>query len=475
MGQQSKGEGFLMTTRPFGHAAVVGSGIAGLVAARVLSDFFAEVTLFEKDTVPSAPGFRRYIPQGRHFHGLIPGGMRILMELLPGVAEDLRRAGSLLPAPDQIYYYRPEGKSFRQSTHMPHPPPDTGERYVYVQTRGLLEHRVRAHVEAVPNITTRYATTVHDVVAQDGKVTGLTLSDVNGEVIETDLLVDATGRSSKTLQWMEGLGFERPPQEVVNCDFAYTTVFMRPKDPQVFTDVCFLVLPDPQSEHPSRGGGLIRVEGDLWMVAAGGRYGDYPPDELDGLVEFLKTLRHSRLCELMSQADVVGEPAHYRFPTSIRRRFDKLAAFPEGVVPIGDAISHSNPVYGQGMAAACRQAKALQAALSLAADTREGLDGLWRRYFPEAFQETRAPWLFAALGDFRDSRCSGDFPMEDMHLSSGLQYLFTQAAQGDEQARQTFEAIAALETRIDVLERPPWRERINGSKTVTGMTSGSRT
>jgi 2-polyprenyl-6-methoxyphenol hydroxylase-like FAD-dependent oxidoreductase len=453
-----------MVNRPFGHAAVVGSGIAGLMAARVLSDFFAEVTLLERDSVPSGAGFRRGIPQGRHFHGLIPGGMRIIMELLPGVAEALRQAGSLLPAPDQIYYYLPDGKSFRQTSFVPDPPPDTGDRYVYVQTRGLLEHWVRAHVEAIANVSTRYETTVDGVIARDGRVAGLTLSDADGEVIETDLLVDATGRNSKTLQWMERLGFERPVEEVVSCDFAYTTMFMRPRDPEAFTDVCFLVLPDPKSEHPRRGGGLIRVEGGLWMVAAGGRYGDFPPTELDGLMDFFKSLHHSRLYDLVTQADVVEEPAYHRFPRAIRRRFEKLGAFPGGLLPIGDAICHSNPVYGQGMAAACRQAKALQGALSRAVDTNAGLEGLSAAYFPEVFQETRAPWLFASAGDFRDSLCKGDFPMEDMHLLRGLQYLSGQAAQGDEQARRTLEAIVTLETRIDVLEQSPWRERITQSK-----------
>ena len=451
-----------MTTKQFGHAAVVGSGISGLMAARVLSDFFTKVTLFDKDTVPSSPGFRRYIPQGRHFHGLIPGGMRIIMDLLPGVAEDLKQAGSLQPSPEQIYFYRPEGKSYRLSTYVPDPLPDTGERYMYMQTRGLLEHCIRTQVEAISNITTCYETNVHDVIAKDGKVTGLRLSDINGEVIETDLLVDATGRSSKLLKWIENLGFESPPKEMVNCDFAYTTVVMRPKDPQAFTDVSFLVLPNPKSTYPSRGGGLMRVEGGLWMVAAGGRYGDYPPSDFNGLTEFIKTLGNPRLYDLMCQAELVEDPAHFRFPISTRYRFDKLEAFPEGILPIGDAISHSNPVYGQGMASACRQAKALQAALTLSVGTGNGLDGIWRHYLPEALQENRASWLFAALGDFQDPRCSGDFPGEDMQLVSGLQYLSSQTAKGDMQARQTMEAIAALETRIDVLEQPPWSRRING-------------
>lgn len=448
-----------MKKKTFGHAAVAGSGVAGLVAARILSDFFDQVTIFEKDEVPSTPAFRRGVPQGHHFHGLIPGGLRILTELLPGIDGDLRAAGSLLPAPDQLYYFLPEGKSYRQR-YTPEPPPDSGERPLYVQTRPMLEHCVRARVEAIPNVKTRYGAGIQDVVTQDGVVTGVVVEGAPGDPVAVDLLIDAMGQRGKTLQWMEPMGFARPAEEIIHCDFAYTTVFVRPRDPGAFRDVGLLVLPNPQSEHPGRGGGLIRVEGGLWMVAAGGRYGDFPPRDFDGLMAFLATLHHPALHELARGTEPVGSPAHFRFPKSVRRRFDRLDAFPERLLPIGDAICFYNPLYGQGMTAACRQAKGLQTALAAAADGGEGLTGLWRRFFPEAYQETRTPWLFAAFADFRDPRCTGDFPVDDVHIPPLLYTLSAAAAKGDTEARRTLESIETMETRLDILERPPWRERL---------------
>ncbi len=456
-----------MPREPFARAAVIGSGIAGLLTARVLSDFFGEVILFEKDAVPTTPGFRRGIPQGHHFHALIPGGMRILMELLPGVDADLRKAGSILPAPDQVYYYRPEGKSFRQTTYVPEPPADSGDRFMYVQTRGLLEHCVRARVEAIPNVTPRYETSVSDVAVRDGRVSGVILAGSPGQQVDADLVIDATGRSTRMLGWLDRLGYPHPAEEVIHCDFAYTTVFMKPRDPAAFSDVCFLILPQGGGDAPSRGGGLIRVEGGLWMVAAGGRYGEYPPRDFDGLMRFIEKLPVSRLHELASQAEPVGEPAHFRFARSWRRRFDQLEAFPAGVLPVGDAISHYNPMYGQGMAAACRQAVALRTALSEEAAAGRGLASLWRAFFPQAYQETRSPWLFAALGDFRDPRCTGAFPMTELPTLAGMQFLAAEAAGGDAEARRTLEAIASLELRIDVLERSPWKERIAGGHEPT--------
>jgi hypothetical protein len=46
-------------------AVVLGASMAGLLAARVLSEFYGTVTLVERDGSPDAPAQRRGVPQGR--------------------------------------------------------------------------------------------------------------------------------------------------------------------------------------------------------------------------------------------------------------------------------------------------------------------------------------------------------------------------------------------------------------------------
>lgn len=53
------------------HAIVIGGSIAGLVAARVLADHFARVTVIERDRFPEKPEFRKGVPQSRHLHALL--------------------------------------------------------------------------------------------------------------------------------------------------------------------------------------------------------------------------------------------------------------------------------------------------------------------------------------------------------------------------------------------------------------------
>ncbi|HKP57678.1 MAG TPA: hypothetical protein VJV78_13195 [Polyangiales bacterium] len=80
---------------------------------------------------------------------------------------------------------------------MPEPPPDQGHRFVYVQSRGLLEHCVRTRVEALDNVEVRYGARVEDITATDSHVTGVRVAHAT-EPIVADLVIDAMGRGGKT-------------------------------------------------------------------------------------------------------------------------------------------------------------------------------------------------------------------------------------------------------------------------------------
>jgi flavin-dependent dehydrogenase len=75
-------------------AIVVGASMAGMLAARVLSDIFERVIVLERDTLPEGPQLRPGVPQARHLHALLPRGRRILEKNFPGITSELESAGA---------------------------------------------------------------------------------------------------------------------------------------------------------------------------------------------------------------------------------------------------------------------------------------------------------------------------------------------------------------------------------------------
>ena len=76
------------------HAVVIGASMAGLLAARVLTDAYERVTVIDRDDLPDGLEGRRAVPQGRHAHALLPHGQACLDRLWPGFSDELIAAGA---------------------------------------------------------------------------------------------------------------------------------------------------------------------------------------------------------------------------------------------------------------------------------------------------------------------------------------------------------------------------------------------
>lgn len=437
-------------------AVVLGSGVAGLFAARVLSGHFEEVILIDRDDISDTPGARAGVPQGKHVHVLLPGGLKIAGDLFPGFNTDLEAAGAVPCVTGQDFYvYRPEGKSYSLAVYQPDPRPSG---IVYFMTRGLLEHVLRRRVLARANVRSRYRNLVREPVVEDGRVAGVVLDD--GERVDADLVVDATGRNACSVRWLPALGFAGPAESVVNCDFAYASVVLRPRDPEALGGVGFFVLPKPNTAYSTRGAYLVRIEDGLWLAGLGGRFGDFPPADPKGLREFGRTLASPIWDEMVNTAELLTDPAPFRFPRSVRRHFERLDRFPEGLLPLGDAVCHFNPIYGQGMSAAACQALALGDLLEQRSDDPRPLTGLAGEFFASAFEVTRTPWALAAAADFQDSRTTGDFPMEELE-SLALFLSLTTLIGTDPEAAQLAADIFGLVRPLSALHQPPWPEKLS--------------
>jgi 2-polyprenyl-6-methoxyphenol hydroxylase-like FAD-dependent oxidoreductase len=381
------------------HAVVIGASIAGLSAARVLSDFYDRVTLFERDELPSAPANRAAVPQGRHLHLLMARGALEFDALFPGLLEDMVAAGvpMLANRPDCIYFGAAghllgTGHSLRK------------EFTAYVPSRPHLEWQLRRRVIDVANVEIQRRSVrepCFDAAAQ--RVTGVLLdSGDNGKLpfVAADLVVDAAGRGTRLPVWLEQWGYPRPREDVVDLGIGYATHQLRIPDGMIEQKV---VVCGASREQPL-GVGMLQYEDGTWILTTFGVAKVEPPHTFSGIRLLAQKLLPAGFTAALEAAEPVGEVAFHRFPASRWRRYDKLDRFPVGIVPFGDAVASFNPTFGQGMTMTSLQAGHLRAALA-------SLDEDVARQVNRATAKTTYPvWMMNAVGDLNFHHATGQAP-----------------------------------------------------------------
>ncbi len=364
-----------------GHAVVVGASLAGLLAARALAESFGRVTVLDRDMLPDAAVHRRGVPQDRHVHALQPRGLRQLEELLPGLTGELLDAGAVAGT-----------LRFHLSGHLIAPP--RGGRSLFT-SRPLIEHRVRARVAALPGVTVTAGRPVTGLLTDGVRVVGVRAADAH---VAADLVVDATGRGSRTPQWLGELGYPAPQEDRVEVGLRYATRTYRLRPGALRHDAAVLVTATPAIP---RGALLAALEQGRHIVTATGMRADAPPTDPGGFARFLTRLPAPDIAAALADAEPLDDPVGFRFPASVRRRYERLARFPDGLVVLGDAVCSFNPVYGQGMTVAALQAAALRDELA----RHDGFRA--RRYFRAVAPILDAPWTVAAGSDFAHPHVTG--------------------------------------------------------------------
>lgn len=389
------------------HAVVIGGSITGLMTARVLADHFGRVTVIERDSIPEGTALHKSVPQGHHLHALLLGGERVMSSLYPGFTQKLCELGAVRWRPGmEGAFIRPDGKIYSFALGSVREPRDLGWD-AFNQSRGLLEHCVRHFTQAHPGIAVETESTAQALVHENGRVRGVRNGKPEGQqLLEADLVVDASGRGSRTPRWLAELGYPAPEETTIGCDLAYASAKYRVPD-SCEEPERLLGFFGPAPKYP-RGALMTWIENNLWQVTMAGRFGQFPPIDEAGFLAFAKSLHTPKLHDLIKDAERVSDIVPYRYPTSVQRHYERLTAFPAGFLVLGDAICSFNPVYGQGMSSAAQQVRALQQLLAEPAASEKGLDGLAPTFFGKAAQVVATPWTFAASADLAFPQTKGD-------------------------------------------------------------------
>jgi hypothetical protein len=364
-------------------AVVIGASMGGLLAARVLADHYEQVSLLERDYFPAPGEQRKGVPQGKHAHAVLVGGLVVMEGLFPGLIDRLVDLGADYGDVSQ------RARWFHEGGH--HQPCLSGDNAINV-SRPVLEATVRARVLALPNVQAVEGCDVLGLLtAPDrGRITGVRLirrrAGSAEESVAADLVLDASGRGSRSPAWLEELGYERAPEEVVKIGVTYTSCEFRRRQEDIPGVVALIVAASPANP---RGGVLLSQEGDRWMLTMAGYLGEQAPLDREGLLEYARGLSTPALYQVLKDAEPLGKAVAHKIPSNLRRRYERLARFPDGYI------------YAQGMSVAALEAAALDTCLM------QGDERLARRFFRRAAAIIDVPWSTAVGNDLRFPEIDG--------------------------------------------------------------------
>lgn len=366
-------------------AVVIGSSIAGMWAARVLADHFAEVIVLERDRLPTTPHSRNGVPQDKHVHVLLAQGTALAQKYFPGITDELSAAGAVHVNLSRDSRTKIRGQWLQRFS---------GPYETYACSRVLFEHILRERLRRLPNVQFAEETQVLGLVGDDGRVVGVTVQQKGSAATTTlaaDFVVDASGRTSQNSNWLADLGYSSPKETVIDAQVGYAG--RRYRKPADFAEDWRIMLVGAEPPHKSRQGVIYEEENGVWMVMVAGIMGDYPPtNDEDAFLAFVHSVEpdfHAAIAQAEALTGIFG----YRRTENRIRHYEQVTPWPERFAVLGDAAYAFNPIYGQGMTVAAMSAVALGELLA----NSTGLDGVAPR-FQQQLPTLVEPALLLATG-----------------------------------------------------------------------------
>jgi 2-polyprenyl-6-methoxyphenol hydroxylase-like FAD-dependent oxidoreductase len=401
---------------------VIGAGIAGLITARMLSEYYKEVYIVERDELPTAPANRQGTPQSFHSHRVLPRGHMILERYFPGYTNDLLDHGAHSSNEEEMVLVNQFG------TLVFRPPSGSASC-----SRALLEWVLRHRVQNIRNIRFLTNTEVTGLMSTDDHltITGIYTKKRSKNkqegVLTSDMVIDTAGRSSKVIKWLKSLGYHVPNPEVLKVSLGYSTRYY--KIPPRIQNQWRSVMLEAQPAKGISTCMLGRIENNLataLLFSAGGE--NYPSAKPDEFQEELKNINALEIAETVSNLEPLQGPRGYRTPESIRQHFEQMEHWPSGLLVLGDAFCNFDPIYGQGMTVAAIEVETVGDCLE---EQRRNPQPYFEQHVLHRMQKAIEPaWWLSSVADLRWKGVEhvGATPLKGVTFAQKYIELFTKKA-----------------------------------------------
>ncbi|OIJ93597.1 NAD(P)/FAD-dependent oxidoreductase [Streptomyces monashensis] len=455
-------------------AVVIGAGAAGILAAAALALVVDQVVVLERDALPDGPENRKGVPQGRHAHLMMAGGLDAMDTLIPGM--DMRKhliasgANEISLCRDMVVFSSVGW--FHRWRH--------ADPLIVTCSRALLDWAIRTAVlKSLNNIEIRQAKAI-DLLGDSERVRGvriatagpdtpfdadftakygLQLSADRGEAdLYADFVVDASGRGSRISTWLGSIGVNDIPERTLDSGLVNSTRLYRIPEGAGSWPLT-MIQPNPFTGGPARSGMIVPIEGNRWMVSLGGSRGGEPPKDPDAFLQYALDLPHPIVGQLIAGAEPLTQVFTSHSTSNTRRYLEKAAVWPENLVVLGDALATFNPLYGQGMSVAALGAQALAKTIW----HRWGSQGLARRVQREVAKSVDAAWTLAVSSDVLYPNVIGGEPTATDRLAAQYTRRLTRSATGSYSAASAlFDVTSMRKSALRLMQPRPLLAALTG-------------
>ena len=465
-----------------GTAVVIGGSIAGIAAAKVLSESFERVIVLEKDGRHSRREGRPGAAQGWHLHHLLTAGQIELERIFPGIVDDMVREGAFKV--DMAAQYRIRlGGTWKK--------PGTSDIQIVCAGRPLLEWCVRRRLDDESRIEFRYESEVGDLVYDRGSkaIIGVAVAKDGGgdaelDVVPAEFVVDASGKNTRIPEFLEHIGIGAPEveQDIINCFYSTMQHYVPPErqwQDKVMV-ICYAYRPYEDTYSAQYYTDSSRTILSTSLVA----YNCYsPPRTAQEFREFADLMPSPVVGENIDGLEPASPIYNFRYPNMLRLRYEKKRNLPRALLVVGDAYTSADPVSGLGMSLALKEVREMQLLL---AKYDAGHPELPRRYYRKISRMADTAWFVIREQNLRFDWIKGVADKRPFYFGALTWYMdrVLELVHDDLDTYREFLAVVHLVKPPAALMRPKvagrvlgkWaRTRLSGRKTLIARNYQDRT